>query len=106
MNRRNRIPSVSGGIFLIGLGILVFTSWWWPGILLVIGLASSAELILRGKYLAALISFGFFATIPLLVSTNIPWRIMGPFILITLGASAIFKSFAQPTESDNKPVEQ
>ena len=105
MNRRNRTPSVSGGIFLIGLGILVFTSWWWPGILLVIGLASSAELILRGKYLSALVTFAFFAAIPLFVSANIPWRIMGPFILIAMGAAAIFRSISQPTQNDNKPVE-
>ena len=105
MNRRNRIPSVSGGIFLIGLGILVFTSWWWPGILLVIGLASSAELILRGKYLSALVTFAFFAAIPLFVSADIPWRIVGPFILIAMGAAAIFRSISQPTQNDDKPVE-
>jgi hypothetical protein len=103
MNRRNRTPGVSGGVFLIGLGILVYTGWWWPGILLVIGLASSAELILRGKYVAALISFGFFAAIPLLVSADIPWRIMGPFILIAMGAAAIFRS-TQSTEN-KKSVE-
>ena len=105
MNRRNRTPSVSGGIFLIGLGILVFTSWWWPGILLVIGLASSAELILRGKYLSALVTFAFFAAIPLFVSADIPWRIVGPFILIAMGAAAIFRSISQPTQNDDKPVE-
>jgi len=103
MNKHNRTPSISGGVFLIGLGILVYTGWWWPGILLVIGLASSAELILRGKYLAALISFGFFAAIPLLVNADIPWRIIGPFILITMGAAAIFRS-TQSTEN-NKSVE-
>jgi hypothetical protein len=103
MNRRNRTPGVSGGVFLIGLGILVYTGWWWSGILLVIGLASSAELILRGKYVAALISFGFFAAIPLLVSADIPWRIMGPFILIVMGAAVIFRS-TQSTEN-KKSVE-
>ena len=103
MNRRNRTPSVSGGVFLIGLGILIYTGWWWPGILLVTGLASSAELILRGKYVAALISFGFFAAIPLLAGADIPWRIMGPFILIAMGAAAIFRS-TQSTEN-NKSVE-
>jgi hypothetical protein len=105
MNKRNRTPSISGGVFLIGLGILVYTGWRWPGILLVIGLASSAELILRGKYVAALVSFGFFAAIPLLVSADIPWRIIGPFILIAMGATAVFRSIGQPTENNNKPVE-
>jgi hypothetical protein len=106
MNRRNRTPSISGGVFLIGLGILVYTGWWWPGILLVIGLASSAELILRGKYVAALTTFSFFAAIPLVVSADIPWHIMGPFILIAMGASAIFRSLGRPTEKENTSAEQ
>ncbi len=105
MNRRNRTPSVSGGVFLIGLGILVYIGWWWPGILLIIGLASSAELILRGKYISAMVTFGFFAAIPLLVSANIPWHIVGPFILIAMGAAAIFRSATQPSENNNKSSE-
>jgi len=24
---------ISGGIFLIGLGVLLATGWWWPGIM-------------------------------------------------------------------------
>jgi hypothetical protein len=105
MNKRKHTPTVSGGVFLVGLGILVYTGWWWPGILLVVGLASSAELILRGKYLSALVTFAFFAAIPLFISADIPWRIMGPFILIAMGAATIFKGVTQPTQNDNKPVE-
>ena len=29
---------ISGGVFIIGLGILWFFDWWWPGILILIGL--------------------------------------------------------------------
>jgi hypothetical protein len=105
MSPHNRTPSISGGVFLIGLGILVYTGWWWPGILLIIGLASGAELILRGKYISAMVTFGFFAAIPLLVSANIPWHIVGPFVLITMGAAAIYRSITQSTENNNKPVE-
>lgn len=97
--------SISGGVFLIGLGLLVYTGWWWPGILLVIGLASSAELILRGKYVAALITFGFFASIPLLVSADIPWRIVGPFTLIAMGVAAIYRNVTQAPQNENNPVE-
>lgn len=105
MAKRMHTSSVSGGIFLIGLGVLVITGWWWPGILLVIGLASSAGLILRGKYISALVTFACFAAIPLFVSADIPWHIVGPFILIAMGAAAIFRSISQQTQNNNKPVE-
>ena len=31
MNTKTK-PGIAGGIFLIGLGILIFTGSWWPGI--------------------------------------------------------------------------
>lgn len=95
MDNINRNSSISGGIFLIGLGILVYSGWWWPGILLVIGLASSAELILRGKYLSAALTFAFFASIPLLVAAHIPWPIVGPFVLIAMGIAVLVRNFTQ-----------
>ena len=97
MNNQTRNSRVSGGIFLIGLGILLYTGWWWPGIMFVIGLASGAELVFRGKILPGLISFLAFSAVPLLVAADIPWRIFGPFILISLGAVVLFKAFSRPT---------
>jgi hypothetical protein len=37
------------GILLIGLGVLIFTGWWWPGIMVILGLAGFAALIFRGQ---------------------------------------------------------
>lgn len=39
--------SIGGGIFLIGLAILFATDWFWPGILVLIGVTSLAEVFLR-----------------------------------------------------------
>lgn len=105
MTKRKHTPGVSGGVFLIGLGVLVYTGWWWPGILLIVGLASSAELILRGKYLSALITFGFFSAIPLFLSAHIPWSIFGPFILIAIGAAVIVRSFTLQKVDNDQSIE-
>ena len=105
MNNYRTKNGITGGIFLIGIGILMFTNWWWPGIMLVIGLAISAGLILRGKYFSALFTFAFFAAIPLLVTADIPWGIFGPFILIALGASVIVKSFNTQQSEDTQSRE-
>lgn len=32
--------AISGGIFIIGLGVLWYFDWWWPGILVLVGLMS------------------------------------------------------------------
>lgn len=105
MHYKVRNSSISSGIFLIGLGVLAYSGWWWPGILLVVGLSSSAALIMRGKYVPALLTFGFFAVISLIVAADVPWRIFGPFILVAMGASIIFRSFTNQKDK-NKPISE
>ena len=48
-DRKKRGSAISGGIFLISLGVLIITDWWWPGIMFALGLSGGAELIFRGK---------------------------------------------------------
>ena len=97
MDKQKQASSISGGIFLIGLGVLFMTNWWWPGILVVIGLSGGAELIFRGQIAKGLGTIAFFCTIPLIwaivQSTNISWAIVGPFILIVLGVIMLVKVF-------------
>ncbi len=105
MNNNHTKTGITGGIFLIGLGILMITNWWWPGIMLVIGLSISAGLILRGQYFSALLTLAIFTGIPLLVTANIPWGVFGPFIIIAMGASFIIKSFSKQQSEDTQSKE-
>jgi hypothetical protein len=97
MDKKKRASSISGGIFLIGLGVLLITGWWWPGILLVIGLSGGAELIFRGQIARGIGTIAFFSAIPIVIaiiqSTDISWAIVGPFILIVLGVITLVKAF-------------
>ena len=96
MDKRKQASSISGGIFLIGLGVLFITDWFWPGILLVIGLSSGAELIFRGKVREGIGTMAMFAAIPIAItiaqSLDISWAIIGPFILIAIGAVILVKT--------------
>jgi len=97
MDKQKQASSISGGIFLIGLGVLFLTDWWWPGIMLVIGLSGGAELIFRGQIAKGPGTIAFFCGIPLIwtivQATNISWAIIGPFILIALGVIMLVKVF-------------
>lgn len=87
--RNRQASAISGGLFLISLGVLVFTGWWWPGIMFAIGLSGGSSLIFRGYLLRGVGVFTFFSAIPfaiwLIEKTQIPWAIVGPLILIGLG---------------------
>jgi hypothetical protein len=95
--KKDRASGISGGIFLISLGILFFTGWWWPGIMFAIGLAAGAELIFRGNLLRGIGTLAFFCAIPIVVwviqETRIPWGIVGPLVLIGLGVIVLVKTF-------------
>lgn len=95
--KRRRASSISGGIFLISLGVLLYTGWWWPGIMIAIGLSGGAELIFRGKTLRGIGTLAFFCAIPLAVwiiqETEIPWSLVGPLVLIGIGVIVLVKGF-------------
>lgn len=77
---------VSGAIFLIGLGLLFITGWWFPGMLFVIGASQlGSVLISEGDWKNAtgalwLIGLGTIFWL------NLPWG----FIFILVGLSYLF----------------
>jgi hypothetical protein len=95
--RRRRGSAISGGIFLIGLGFLIITGWWWPGIMFVIGLSGGGELIFRGRLWSGIWTILFFSAIPIVVwiiqRTPVPWEIAGPLLLVGIGVIILARAF-------------
>jgi hypothetical protein len=89
MNTKRTKSGIAGGIFLIGLGILIVTGGWYPGVLFVLGLAIGADRAFRGNYAQAVTALAACFAIGLLSAVEIPWRIFAPFILISLGAIVV-----------------
>jgi hypothetical protein len=89
--------AISGGIFLIGLGILLATGWWWPGIMVALGLSSGAALIFRGKTWQGVGTLVFFCGIAVMVEiarrTDIDGVVVGAMILIGIGVIILLKAF-------------
>jgi hypothetical protein len=94
-NKKRMADGISGGIFLICLGVLLYTGWWWPGIMVAIGLSSGASLIFRGQVWKGILSFAFFISLPigiwLITASKIPWTLVGPMILIGIGIVILAK---------------
>jgi len=98
MNIRRTKSGIAGGIFLIGMGILILTGSWWPGLMFVIGLALAADRAFRGNYVQALTAFAVCSAIAVVSSTDIPWNIFGPFILISLDAVVLVQGVLSKQE--------
>ena len=87
---------VAGGIMLVGIGLLIITNWWWPGIMLVIGCAAAGERFLRGEVAQAIGVFALFLAIPLGIAIvqhiDIPWNLVIPFVLIVIGVVIVVRA--------------
>ena len=89
LSKRN---SITGGLFFVGLGILVLTGWWWPGIAVVLGLALASGLALRGYHVLGLAAAVFLVSFPFVVSTDIAPAIFGSMTLVGLATAALANS--------------
>jgi hypothetical protein len=91
-----RWGGVSGGLFLIGIAVLAVTGWWWPGILVLIGLTSLVTGLAGGRssgrswagIQGALWLFG----LALIAQLNWWW----PGILVLVGLGAIVGAVLRP----------
>ena len=96
-DKQRKASAIWLGIFLIGLAVLIYTGWWWPGIMVVLGLAGCAALVFRGQTAKGIGTLAFFwgiAVITIIVQeTEVPWAIVGPLVLIGIGVIVLVKAF-------------
>lgn len=98
MKRDRERNGITGGLLLIGLGVLMLTGWWWPGIMVVLGLSIGAGLVFRGKYAPAAVVLVVFLGIPVVAETDLPWNLFAPMVLIGLGIIILTKAFVLKDE--------
>lgn len=90
MNKRNA-DSLSGGVFLIGIGFLFLFDWFWPGILLLFGVVSLINQWAKGNLGGGITSLAIFGVLTLVFSSglNLGWRLILPVGLIAVGLIAL-----------------
>jgi hypothetical protein len=84
---------VSGGLFLIGLAIIAWLHWWWPGILVLCGITALLSSAARGRQWAGL--QGALWLFGLAVIAQFGW--WWPGILVLVGLSALMASAWRPS---------
>jgi hypothetical protein len=92
MERQRARNPITAGLLLVGIGVLAITGWWWPGIMVVLGIALGGGLVFRGRYLEGLVMAAIFFAIPLLTTKDIPWGTFGPMVLIGAGLVVLIKA--------------
>ncbi len=81
----------SGAVFLIGLAVLAVTGWWWPGILILVGVVSLINTPYGSQGWANAQGAIWLFGIAVLAWTGWWW----PGILILIGLSGLFGSMGR-----------
>ena len=105
---KNNASQVSGGVLLIGVGMLFLTGWWWPGIMFVVAASIMARTMAEGKPLSEatpafwLIGIGVLFGIPGLLGDIAGgfWKFF-PLILIGMGLFMFFGGRYRPHLDSN-----
>ena len=88
MDKQNA-DTISGGVLLIGLGVLFLFDWFWPGILLLIGVVSLVNQWIKGRFASGLTSLLVLGGLTIAFSFNFDWAIVFPVVLIGLGVIGV-----------------
>jgi len=80
MGKEKTAGGITAGLILIGIGVLAFTDEWWPGIMVVIGVAVIAGMLYRGQFLSTLPIALIFFGIPAVIELAYPGRSTSPAI--------------------------
>jgi hypothetical protein len=88
MSKQNA-DSIGGGVFLIGLGVLFLLNWFWPGILLLIGIVALVNQSIKGEVVGGLVALLIFGGLTALFTFSFDWKIIGPIFLIVVGLIAL-----------------
>lgn len=90
---KKKADALANGVFLVCLGILFYTGFWWPGILL----ALFANLAIRQYFTGRLFDLTITSVILLglfvLSFFRISWDILMPLLFILGGLYIIFKEY-------------
>ncbi len=103
MDKEEKASQASTGVFFVGLGLLFFSGWWWPGIMFVI----AASILARSRALGErwqsatgalwLIAIGVIFGIPGLIAdiAGAFWQFF-PLVLVGMGLFMLFGGKYRP----------
>lgn len=104
---KKKSDTIANGAFLISLGILLYTNYWWPGILLALWVSIALRQYLTGRIydlsISSLILLGLF----IITFFNFEWAILLPILFVVGGIYIIFREyfFADDTNGEEKSQE-
>lgn len=92
---RKRASALSSALFFIALAILTLTGWWWPGVMLAVGIPLALRQFLLGRHHDALVSLFVFGGVFVFSQFNISWEILLPVLFVIAAVYILCREFLE-----------
>jgi len=110
---RKKAATISFAVFLIILAIITLTEYWWPGIMLLIGIPLAVKQFFSGRKYDMAITLFVFLGVFVTVQFQIPWKYLLPVIFTVGGIYILFKELFMKSNTEpeieeniNKEIEE
>ena len=110
---RKKAAAISFAVFLIILAIITLTEYWWPGIMLLIGIPLAVKQFFSGRKYDMVITLFVFLGVFVTVQFQIPWKYLLPVLFTVGGIYILFKEIfmksnteSEVEENINKEIEE
>lgn len=90
---KRKADALANGVFLIGLGILFFTGYWWPGILLALYATLAIRQYFTGRLFDLIVTTVILLGLFIVSILNLRWELIMPFLFILGGLYIIFREY-------------
>lgn len=94
---KRKARGISVGIFLVGLGLILYYGTVWPDILMVIGLSLGVKQYIRGRIYDVIVTAAIFGGIYSYYKLNLNWDFVLPVLLVVGGIYLIAREMLFPT---------
>lgn len=105
---QRRADAISLGVMLIGFGALTYLNNWWPGVLIVVGVALLLRQYMRGRYYDMALTTVIFGGSFLTFALNVNLQALMPVLFTLGGIYLIFREYFVTKErvGDEKIVDK
>lgn len=90
---KKKAHAISNGIFLISLGVLIFTNTWWPGMLIALWATLASRQYLTGRVYQAVITSIVLIGLFVVSLVKFDYDIIAPVILVVGGIFLIIREY-------------
>ena len=102
--------SVNTGLLLVGAGFLLATQWWWPGVIVVLGVAFGISMMVKGEKTNGAILTVVSVSIPWMLElwqlVNMSWTLMAAGVLVLLGGWVMLSAYQTYQKKQDKSDEE